>query len=110
VQQTNTDFSVISSISIDGVCRVSGVIPGEIRFEVNLPDNSNGRMMITGNGGLGGQAPDSAWPQQQRDGILKFSFATAYTDTGHDNRVEPGGSFAHNNLANLWIMGTALFI
>jgi hypothetical protein len=101
VQQTNTDFSVISSISIDGVCRVSGVIPGEIRFEVNLPDNWNGRMMMTGNGGLGGQAPESAGPQQQRDSILNFGFATAYTDTGHDNRVEPGGSFAQNNLAKL---------
>jgi|TARA_B100001964_G_scaffold194552_1_gene218220 feruloyl esterase len=102
---TTTEFTVVSAKIVDDVCRVSGVIPREIRFEVNLPAAWNGRMMMTGNGGLAGQPPDGARYTAQRNLILQFGFATAYTDTGHDNRVEPGGSFAYNNLDKLLDFG-----
>jgi len=98
---TGSGFSVISAELVGSTCRVSGIIPGEIRFEVNLPNPWNGRLMMTGNGGLAGQPPESAGAQAARDRSLKYNFATVYTDTGHDNRVEPGATFAHNNLAKL---------
>jgi Tannase and feruloyl esterase len=80
-------------------CRVSGVIPLEIQFEVNLPIRWNSRFYMHGNGGLAGTAPSLA--RKRVMPAIQHGFATAYTDTGHDNRTEQGGSFAHNNLHKL---------
>ena len=98
---TTVEFSVISAELVNDTCRVTGVIPSEIRFEVNLPNAWNGRFMMTGNGGLAGQPLEDPEYQRQRDIVLAQGFANAYTDTGHDNRVEPGATFAHNNLHKL---------
>jgi hypothetical protein len=98
---TTVEFSVISAELINDTCRVTGVIPSEIRFEVNLPNAWNGRFMMTGNGGLAGQPLEDSEYQRQRDIVLAQGFANAYTDTGHDNRVEPGATFAYNNLHKL---------
>ena len=58
-------------------CRVEGVIGTEIRFEVLLPQDWNGRFLMGGGGGfvgtLGNQGRFSA----------NHGFATAATDTGH---------------------------
>ena len=82
-------------------CRVAGVVPSEVRFEVNLPVAWNGRMYMFGNGGLAGTPAEDATKQRSRDQALQHGFATAYTDTGHDRRVDTGGTFAHNNFHKL---------
>lgn len=82
-------------------CRIDGLIPTEIRFEVNLPLAWNGRIYMYGNGGLAGTPAIDPGKQQSRDQALSHHFVTAYTDTGHDRRVQPGGTFAHNNFNKL---------
>lgn len=59
-------------------CRVAGIIGKEIRFEVWLPANWNGRLLNVGNGGLTGALNYPAMAAAVADG-----FATGSTDTGH---------------------------
>ena len=102
--RTGYDYSIVSATLVgekNGVpehCRVSGVIPPEIRFEVNLPTAWNRRFYMYGNGGYAGTPPETPNKARQRDKGLRHGFATAYTDTGHDRRVEPLATFAHDNL------------
>ncbi|HEX5421380.1 MAG TPA: tannase/feruloyl esterase family alpha/beta hydrolase [Gammaproteobacteria bacterium] len=78
-------------------CRVSGQLDPEIAFEVSLPAAWNGRFYMIGNGGLAGQGPDDAGRGQQREAALAEGFAFATTNTGHDARKEPGGTFVLSN-------------
>ncbi|HEY2382782.1 MAG TPA: tannase/feruloyl esterase family alpha/beta hydrolase [Terriglobia bacterium] len=78
-------------------CRVTGLLSPEIAFEVSLPDKWNGRFYMIGNGGLAGEAMDDAGRVSQRNAALKLGFAFAQTNTGHDARKEPSGSFVLNN-------------
>ncbi len=101
------DFTIVSarevpaSDAVPAHCRVSGLIPTEVRFEVNLPLHWNGRLYMFGNGGLAGTPASDPRRQAQRDHALGYAFATVYTDTGHDRRIEPGGTFAHDNFHKL---------
>ena len=101
---TGHDFSIVSATVVETTpevpehCRLFGVIPPEIRFNVNLPTGWNGRFYMHGNGGYAGDPPESAGAQRTAGRAVAQGFATAYTDTGHDNRVEPLGTFAHDNL------------
>ena len=107
VATSNFQYTVISAKAVPATadipahCRISGLIPAEIRFEVNLPRQWNGRVYMYGNGGLAGTPAIDPGKQLSRDQALAHGFATAYTDTGHDRRVEPGGTFAHNNFNKL---------
>ncbi len=107
VEQSGYQFTIVSAILIEaknGIpthCRIDGLIPTEIRFELNLPLTWNGRIYMYGNGGLAGTPAVDRGKQSARDQALKRSFATAYTDTGHDKRVTPGGTFAYNNFHKL---------
>jgi Tannase and feruloyl esterase len=76
-------------------CRVLGVIAPEVAFEVNLPDRWNRRFYMTGNGGLAGDALDG--PSPDRATALSNGFVMARTNTGHDARKEPSGSFILSN-------------
>lgn len=102
VSETNDHYSVLTAEIPDDLsgapphCRVSGVIPPEIVFEVNLPLDWNGRFYMYGNGGFAGNPPSSR--ADVRDRALENRFATAYTNTGHDARQQPGASFAHDDL------------
>src|SRR5689334_6444831 len=78
-------------------CRVSGLISPEIAFEVSLPSKWNGRFYMIGNGGHAGEALDDAGRVAQRNEALRLGFAFAQTNTGHDARKEPGGTFVMNN-------------
>mgnify|MGYP001812041305 CR=1 FL=1 len=104
---SNYEHTIISAIEIPAAedlpahCRVSAIIPGEIRFETNLPLNWNGRIYMYGNGGLAGTPASDPTRQYTRNLALRHGFATAYTDTGHDKRVTPGGTFANGNLQRL---------
>lgn len=63
-------------------CRVVGTIEKEIRFEVWLPDNWNGRYTQVGNGGLMG-----AINYPTMGGALAKGDATASTDLGHESKT-----------------------
>jgi hypothetical protein len=73
-------------------CRVTGTIAPEVAFEVNLPPRWNRRFYMTGNGGLAGDPIDTP-TNADRTGALQSGFVHARTNTGHDARREPSGSF-----------------
>jgi feruloyl esterase len=77
-------------------CRVVGMIKPEVAFEVNLPDRWNRRFYMTGNGGLAGDPVDQP-TNPDRATALTNGFVLARTNTGHDNREEPSGSFILSN-------------
>jgi hypothetical protein len=77
-------------------CRVTGVITPEVAFEVNLPDRWNRRFYMTGNGGLAGDTLDLP-TNPDRTSALTNGFVMARTNTGHDARKEPSGSFILSN-------------
>ena len=78
-------------------CRVSGLLDPEIAFEVNLPTTWNGRFYMIGNGGHAGERPDDPGRAAQRTAALQHGFAMATTNTGHDARTEPQGTFVLGN-------------
>src|SRR5437016_4972926 len=78
-------------------CRVAGLLTPEIAFEVSLPSKWNGRFYMIGNGGHAGEALDDAGRVSQRNQALQLGFAFAQTNTGHEARKEPGGSFVMSN-------------
>ena len=78
-------------------CRVTGMLSPEIAFEVSLPAKWNGRFYMIGNGGHAGEAMDDPGRVAQRNAALENGFAFAQTNTGHDARKEPGGSFVLSN-------------
>lgn len=77
-------------------CRVTGVITPEVAFEVSLPDRWNRRFYMTGNGGLAGDPVDTP-ANGDRTAALANGFVHARTNTGHDARKEPSGSFILSN-------------
>jgi tannase/feruloyl esterase len=78
-------------------CRVSGVLEPEVAFEVNLPAAWNGRLYMIGNGGHAGERADDPGRAAQRAAALQHGFAMASTNTGHDARTEPQGTFVLSN-------------
>jgi feruloyl esterase len=96
---TSKDVAEIhaATIAADGTvaahCRVTGVLKPEIAFEVSLPERWNGRFFMIGNGGLAGESLEDPLRVSQRNAALQMGFAFAQTNTGHDARKEPGGSF-----------------
>src|SRR5215469_5254773 len=78
-------------------CRVTGQLSPEIAFEVSLPAKWNGRFYMIGNGGHAGEALEDPGRVAQRNAALSIGFAFAQTNTGHDSRKEPGGSFVMSN-------------
>jgi Tannase and feruloyl esterase len=78
-------------------CRVEGVLKPEIAFEVSLPAKWNGRFYMIGNGGHAGESLADPGRVAQRNAALALGFAFAQTNTGHDARKEPGGSFVLGN-------------
>ena len=87
---------VAATATVPGHCRIEGTIAPEVAFQVNLPDHWNRRFYMFGNGGYAGETADSAPRDAVRDRALSAGFATGWTNTGHDARREPLGSFAVN--------------
>ena len=83
--------------SVPAYCRVTGTLAPEIAFEVSLPERWNGRFYMIGNGGLAGESLDDPLRAAQRASALRMGFAFAQTNTGHDARKEPGGTFVLSN-------------
>ncbi|MEK7831426.1 MAG: tannase/feruloyl esterase family alpha/beta hydrolase, partial [Acidobacteriota bacterium] len=76
-------------------CDVRGVIAPEAKFAVKLPTNWNNRFYMVGGGGYAGNL---SLPQMNAG--LQKGYATATTDTGHDSRKEPLGTFAERRADN----------
>ncbi|HTS45632.1 MAG TPA: tannase/feruloyl esterase family alpha/beta hydrolase [Puia sp.] len=71
-------------------CRVLGRISKEINFEILLPDQSNGRFLMSGGGGFVGSIQNGF-----RDKVNE-GFATAGTDAGHEGGTD--AKWAYNNM------------
>jgi len=89
--------AVASDAASSAYCRITGTLAPEIAFEVSLPERWNGRFYMIGNGGLAGEALDDPGRIAQRNSALQMGFAFAQTNTGHDARKEPGGTFVLSN-------------
>ena len=86
-----------AAASVPAFCDVLGMLSPEIAFEVSMPSKWNGRFYMIGNGGPAGEALDAADRVSQRNAALQQGFAFAQTNTGHDARKEPGGTFVLSN-------------
>jgi len=71
---------------------VKGVIGGNIRFELLLPEAWNGRFVMGGGGGFVGTVQNSA------EYSVNLGYATVGTDTGHEWQPGYSASWAYNNL------------
>jgi len=89
--------STPAATGVPAHCRVTGLLAPEIAFEVSLPAKWNGRFYMIGNGGHAGEAMDDPGRVSQRNEALQLGFAFAQTNTGHDSRKEPGGTFVMSN-------------
>jgi feruloyl esterase len=72
--------------------KVDGVIGGNIRFELWLPDAWNGRFVMGGGGGFVGTVQNSA-----QDSV-NHGYATVGTDTGHESQPGYLADWAMDNL------------
>jgi feruloyl esterase len=91
----------ITSVTQEAVpaphCKVAGVIGTEIRFELLLPDEWNGKFAMGGGGGFVGMVINSA---QLYFGAVQSGYATVGTDAGHQGHPLDG-SWALNNADRL---------
>jgi len=100
VSLTGYEFSISTSAVVPAsgetpeYCRVTGLIPAEIRFELDLPSAWNGRLYMFGNGGYAGEALDAQGRVATARRALAKGFAAVQNNTGHDAAAEPLGSFA----------------
>lgn len=90
------DVQITSVESVDTPvphCKASGVIGTEIRFELLLPEQWNGKFVMGGGGGFVGSVQNQAMAYDP----LAAGYATVGTDTGHQaGGID--GSWALNNL------------
>lgn len=100
---TGHAYSIVSAAPLEASgetaarCRVFGVLPPEIAFEIVLPDSWNGRILMSGNGGYAGTPPTAPQRVRRSDSVASRGFVAVYTNTGHDRAAEPLGTFALNN-------------
>lgn len=71
-------------------CRVLGRISEEINFELLLPNEGNGRFLMSGGGGFVGSIQNSFLEEVNK------GFATAGTDAGHQGGAD--AKWAYNNM------------
>ncbi len=75
-----------------GYADVKGLIGGNIRFELLLPEDWNGRFVMGGGGGFVGTV------QNMAQGSVNLGYATVGTDTGHEWQPGYMAGWALNNL------------
>jgi hypothetical protein len=92
-----TATAIAATAAAPAYCRVAGMLDPEIAFEVSLPAKWNGRFYMIGNGGHAGESLEDPGRTSQRNAALQVGFAIAQTNTGHDSRKEPGGTFVLSN-------------
>jgi Tannase and feruloyl esterase len=100
---TNYDFSIDNALVVPAqgevpeFCLVQGQVIPEVRFEVGLPKEWNGRLYMFGNGGFAGESLAAGARVAIRNAAIRRGFATAQTNTGHDAAREPLATFASNS-------------
>jgi feruloyl esterase len=83
VSLTTYEFSILSAMPVPAsepvpaFCRILGQILPEVRFELTLPLQWNGRLYMFGNGGSAGEAVDAPARIAIRNGALQRGFARA---------------------------------
>ena len=73
-------------------CKVTGIIGKDIKFELLLPHDWNGKFVMGGGGGYVGSVINTALGY----GVVQKGYATVGTDTGHEGHPL-SGSWALNN-------------
>ena len=102
-QLTVHDYSIVSAVFVDATdqapayCRVLGVLPPEIVFQVVLPAAWNGRILMNGNGGYAGNRLDGPGLRGGIEALAADGYVSVRTNTGHDRNAEPLATFALNN-------------
>jgi hypothetical protein len=102
VAQTGYEFTIVTAREEragdngPAFCRVLGMVQPEVRFEVNLPLAWNRRLLFFGNGGYAGDDLDAPGVRGTRNESIAKGFLVTRTNTGHDMRTEPLGTFAVN--------------
>ncbi|UCE94270.1 MAG: tannase/feruloyl esterase family alpha/beta hydrolase [Flavobacteriaceae bacterium] len=95
--QINMSEVTISSITQESEyaphVKVAGVIGKNIKFELLLPDNWNGKFVMGGGGGFAGSVINFALTY----GAVERGYATVGTDTGHEGNPLDG-SWALNDM------------
>ncbi len=92
-----TAAPIAATAAAPAYCKVTGMLDPEIAFEVSLPAKWNGRFYMIGNGGHAGESLEDPSRTSQRNAAMQVGFAVAQTNTGHDSRKEPGGTFVLSN-------------
>jgi feruloyl esterase len=77
-------------------CKIAGVIGPEIHFELHLPDDWNGKFVMSGGGGFSGSVQNVLFPF----GVLESGYATVGHDTGHQGHPLDA-SWALNNMERI---------
>ena len=77
-------------------CLVIGIIGKEIKFEIRLPEDWNGKFVFGGGGGFVGGVVNFALSY----GALEKGYATVGTNTGHESH-SLDASWANNNLERI---------
>ena len=72
--------------------QVKGIIGGNIRFELLLPESWNGRFVMGGGGGFVGSVQNAA------RGSVNRGYATVGTDTGHESQPGHMAGWALDNV------------
>jgi feruloyl esterase len=70
-------------------CRVTALVPPEVRIELWMPAEWNRKLLAVGNGGLAGSIPTDAMVKP-----LQRGYATSATDTGHTGATTNDGAWA----------------
>jgi feruloyl esterase len=81
-----------SAIVSVAFCRVKGTISKEIAFELLVPNNWNGRFLMSGNGGFAGRIQNNLYQ------YVNEGYALSATNTGHQAADETDASWALNNM------------
>jgi hypothetical protein len=89
---------ILANAGSPEMCEVRGVLNPEVQYIVNLPTEWNARLYMHGNGGWAGESLDDEAGQLARLKAVQHGFATAFTNTGHDAKSEPGTDWGYNNV------------
>ena len=73
------------TVQLPSFCRVAGVVAPEVKFELWMPAQWNGKFLAVGNGGLAGSISYAAMAAP-----LERGYATSSTDTGHSGNGNDG--------------------
>lgn len=88
---------VTASAEAPEYCVVHGLISPEVQYIAYFPMRWNGRLYMHGNGGFAGESLDDPVGHAARLKAVRHGFAAAFTNTGHDARIEPGAIWGYRN-------------